>query len=151
MKIYDDYQSLLADIGGDGVRCLAAIEPLDVDAVCRAAAAHLRLDIQTPELLGQCLIFDDQGVTKKLGRTRLYGLAIPGVDARDCAVAMLARVAERHGPGRVWTLSGMPHYIRDDGMTVAAPLEIAFDGRRVRAEHVVMRFFYGHEAQAVPE
>lgn len=156
MKVYDDYRALLADIGGSGARYLAEgpAEGYDVDKICRAFARHVGLDIQEQKLDGEYLLIaedEEEGGGRKLGRSYLYGLAIAGcTDVRDCALEMIRLVHEKHGAGRVWVLDGMPHYIHDDGKAVCAPLEITFDGKQARAQHVLMRFIYGHEAQAVP-
>lgn len=95
------------------------------------------------ELRGHYFVFQhrDRHMVR-LERSKLYTLALPdevlaGVRAHIAAIA-------KHGPGHVWFLCDPVHVVKDDqlivGQTVAGNPDVL----------VLLRTFYGHEAQAVP-
>jgi|SRR5882757_4957273 len=115
------------------------------DAIAREATAALAAHglVRMPDdFFGRSLLISEpNGDRSELFRTGLFTSATPE-EVLPAVRAHIARIAEKHGPGRVWFLLEPVHVVCDDGMYRAEMV----DG----APHVRMRTFYGHEAQRRP-
>ena len=107
----------------------------DVDHAAKIYAASLGLRIEG-DFAGRSLYFLDGKVRKSITRNeRIYSLVRPG-EVLDAARRHMLHIAQKFGPGRVWFAS-KPMLIDDNGSYF------------IVRDRVLMRTYYGHEAQAV--
>jgi len=134
--------------------CSAPRETAPTDAQIVEATVQAMADrglVRQPgQLLGHYLMLagECQGGDRKLARSRLYALAEPG-KVLEAVRAIVDRIADLHGPGRVWFLDApTPIALTADHDTPdIVRVAVRIDGS---ASYLVLRTYYGHEAQAVP-
>lgn len=107
-------------------------------------AARLGLRLNPQPFLGEHMVLPDGRELRLDTTTRWRDVELQDDAVLDehsviaVATAMLKRIAQKHGPGMVWSLAGLPlvHLVEDDG-------EVLVLGRQVR-----LRTLHAHEATA---
>lgn len=116
--------------------------PVMIRDAALVAGALRGLAFQSDQAIGRYLVIQlPDGTSRNAEREHLYALAPLGEEV-EAARRMVAAIADKHGPGRWWSLLDPVHLIEDDGR-----IKIADVGG---VPHVFMRALYVHDPAPAP-
>lgn len=113
--------------------------PDSIDAEARRIAKSYGLEVQEQEVFGTHLVLSRPGGQREnLERHFMYGMA-PLDQIGECIASMFLAIVTKHGPGKLWGLSGIVHPISDDDPGAAEVSDVG------GVPHVWLRSAYFHD------